>query len=94
MLAKYSQNVSFRDAVEMTFGGDNPCDMCTAIKKQQESDTSTLKELPQIAQPVLFLEPPVAWIQSVFNLGAVAELRENAHLFLHPPEHKPPRSFV
>lgn len=94
MLAKYSQNVSLRDAVEMTFNGDNPCDMCTAIKKQQESDTSTLKALPQIAQPLLFLEPPVVWIQSMFSFGAVTELRENASLFLQPPEHTPPRTFV
>jgi hypothetical protein len=35
MLVNFSQEVELAEAVEMTFNGENPCPMCTAIKQAQ-----------------------------------------------------------
>lgn len=93
MLVKYSQNVSFVDAVEMTFDGDHPCPMCKAIKKQ-ETARPALKEMTTLLRPILFLETPVRWVQSIRWLGMATEPRFVASCFSPLPERLPPRSFA
>ena len=41
MLASYSQESSFRQAIVETFGDERPCDMCRVIDAVEDSKTST-----------------------------------------------------
>lgn len=39
MVVSYSRQVNFGTAIEMTFDGAHPCNLCKAVKKGQETQT-------------------------------------------------------
>ncbi len=45
MLVRYSQEVPFLKAVEMTFDGEHPCQLCTMVREGQREE----REQPQKA---------------------------------------------
>jgi len=38
MLVRYSSEVSFRQAIEMTFGGQYPCQLCKIVREAQQEE--------------------------------------------------------
>jgi len=48
MLVSYSRDNSIAEAIEMTFGGERPCEMCCAIEKAQT--TSSNQSNPEALQ--------------------------------------------
>ncbi|MCO5060759.1 MAG: hypothetical protein M9963_01965 [Kiritimatiellae bacterium] len=93
MLVTYSQQTSFREAVEMTFDGDHPCSMCEVIREQETSDASVKQWVP-LHRLVVFLELPMRWIQSLYSYGALESATPSLLSFWPLPELPPPRSFV
>lgn len=94
MVVKYSDEAPMREALEMTFSGEYPCDMCVAIKNQQEEDSATLKEAMPSARTLLFLESPRSWVQTMICVGTTDVSPFVAGCFAPLPERHPPRSFA
>jgi hypothetical protein len=90
MIWSYSATASFVEAVEKTFDGEMPCDLCTRVISSDDSGISELApqpvpELKGLLQPVL----------SPLNRTAVAaryfSSSSTGTLLHYPPPLPPPR---
>lgn len=91
MLATYSQGRTLAEAAEMTFGGEHPCPMCKAIKKQQEKKTD-LKSAVQAPPTIFILCAPATWIQHLRELGELRTLVVGLRGVARQPPRMPPRN--
>jgi len=94
MLVDYSRSNSFAVAVEMTFDGDHPCEMCKVIKAEQtQSDTHHLQAETQ-NRLLLFIEPILVWTHEIHLLDILTSFPASLSRLTHQPETPPPRSAV
>jgi len=94
MLVEYSRGNTFIDAMEMTFDGDHPCEMCKVIKAEQtKSDTDHLQAETQ-NRLLLFIEPILAWTHELHLLEILDSFPASLSQLTHQPETPPPRSAV
>ena len=91
MLVSYSQDTDVATAVEMTFNGENPCPMCTAIKAQQLKSNADQLQAASTQAQLFYLEVPVAWFSVTSPLARLADTPRVAHECAYPPETPPPR---
>jgi hypothetical protein len=67
MIVKYSQDASIEEALEKTFDGEHPCELCKLVEqgtKQQGQDekkaSDAIKKLDLLAMvPARFIPPPM-----------------------------------
>jgi len=95
MLIRYSKEVSFTKAVEMTFDGEHPCQLCKIVRQGQQEEREQKRPLAndgdlkfQLALPPLtgiVLRPPSH--NSVFEVPRIPGQR-----LVRPPT--PPPRFV
>ncbi len=70
MLVAYSHDYTFTEAVDMTFDGEHPCPMCTAIQAaatNHEADDALQAAAP--AHPLYVAESVPDWIHTLVLLG-------------------------
>lgn len=95
MLFNFSQEVELAEAVEMTFNGENPCSMCTAIKQAQTRDGGHDESLQAetLTRLLLFFETGVL-ITPAFKGNALPAAHDLlVRLRAERPEVPPPRAF-
>ncbi len=93
MLVSYAGETSLLQAVEMTFNGEHPCELCQLARQAQsqpvlpspvpEKEAVKFLATTQEAAPRLFRPPVLQWRPPVF----VTTFR----VFGHEPEKPPPR---
>ncbi|HMO50706.1 MAG TPA: hypothetical protein PKE26_09805 [Kiritimatiellia bacterium] len=93
MVIAYSQDSDLATAVEMTFDGDHPCPMCTAIKAQQLKAQPDSFEAASAPPLVLFLDVPLAWSHRAEVVHLLASSCHEGRPLAFPPETTPPRAF-
>jgi len=93
MLAENLQKTSVSEAIERTFNGDHPCDLCIGISKGKQEEKKTefrceLKKLEFILvrQPIIFSAP--------LDYRLLPTLIESAPEISHRPPVPPPRSVL
>jgi hypothetical protein len=93
MLFSYSQKVELAEAVEMTFNGENPCPMCTAIKQAQTQASDHDESLQAETATRLLLFYETAFVVAPFFKGhdLAATPDPTAHIRAERPEVPPPR---
>ncbi len=64
MMLRYSQGVSFKEAMTKTFDGQHPCALCKAIQKGRAEEQK--REQQQI-NPTLKLDVAVVWQAAEFE---------------------------
>jgi hypothetical protein len=91
MLARFSQTMSFSQAVQNTFDGQHPCALCQAVKQGQEAERKESQFQPPEkltlclnSQPATLPLPPAA----IHAFAATA----HPGCFLAQPPHPPPRA--
>lgn len=93
MLVSYAGQTSLMQAVEMTFDGEHPCELCQLARKAQNKpapqspapEKAAVKFLATTSEtpPRLFRPPVLQWRPPVFVT--------TFHVFGHEPEKPPPR---
>lgn len=71
MVASYSRDASFTDALGKTFDGKHPCKLCTSIKKGRAEEKKQDQERGQSGSKP---EPGIAWSASVFLFPPAHEI--------------------
>jgi hypothetical protein len=85
MILDYSRSSSVRTAIEQTFDGRHPCEMCKLIQREKQSSKQQELQQPSVNFDVFFSEarafgffdPPYSWIP-------------DARDFMHPSRWDPP----
>ena len=84
---------SFAEAVEKTFNGKNPCNLCEQIAAEKESEKKT--EFPFALKKLEFVSDRIAFVFSApqeFRLVPVP--RFSAREIAHKPPSPPPRGLL
>lgn len=68
MIATYSQDASFAEAIVKTFDGKHPCALCKDISKSRQAEKKSdsnldlkKQEFPYIASVFIFNAPAIFW---------------------------------
>ncbi len=94
MLVDYSRDNPLAVAVDMTFDGEHPCPMCTAIKAattEQTGDGTTLQAATP-THPLFYTETGAGWIHTVIPVGRIDLPSAVATRAIARPLVPPPRS--
>lgn len=94
MLSDYgNQTGSFREAVEMTFGGDYPCELCSLVKESTPATNQDSKPAIEEASKILLLIPKgrVTLLPNTPSSESFAQLDEQGRFYFMSPETPPPR---
>jgi hypothetical protein len=99
MLAEYSRNGSFSEAVEKTFDGKHPCKMCLGIREGRQQEEREQRQLPLVKTekaPELFCDlrrvaVPLAPLGAEDVVAMVPKLHPD---FIDSPPSPPPRLFA
>ncbi|WOO39281.1 hypothetical protein [Rubellicoccus peritrichatus] len=94
MLSDYGEQTgSFREAVEMTFGGDYPCELCGLVEQSiPVSDNESAPALEQAAKVLLLIpSDKVCFPLNLFSAKSYASPDEQGRFCFMSPETPPPR---
>lgn len=92
MLISYSRDASLGEAAEMTFDGEHPCPMCTAIKKQQTAQQDALSGWTHLERLLMFVEHTTPWQPSTALLRWLADTNAEHPALANRPRVPPPRT--
>lgn len=90
MLYDYSRDASLTEAVQKTFDGRHPCNLCLTIESTEKQQHGQDAEQPV---PVIrgVLDPVVTVSAPVFVFVVYPRLEEEAESFAQTPPRPPPR---
>ncbi|HMP76768.1 MAG TPA: hypothetical protein PKE12_10795 [Kiritimatiellia bacterium] len=92
MLVSYSQDRSFAEAAEMTFDGEHPCPMCTAIKKQQVEEKADFQAPDSAPRLHWIVDAPPGWLHALNPLHRCPLVFSACDRMPVQPERQPPRT--
>ncbi|HOC00118.1 MAG TPA: hypothetical protein PKM43_15415 [Verrucomicrobiota bacterium] len=94
MFVRYSQNTTFREAIDQTFDGRHPCVLCHIVTEGQKSEENGPRE-PQPQRPLLKLdlicETPRAFMFRQMAFASFELRAENGLERFERPPSPPPR---
>lgn len=93
MLVENARHVPLSEAVERTFDGNHPCDLCHAVADGKKSEKKS-EILPTIARvDLICVTRRLSWLPPSVPVDYTARSFFLPEIFLTPPA-PPPRSFL